>query len=388
MAYNDDSVLARLSSLNESHDSIATAAQWIMFHRRHADRTVQLWMQRLKDSSSAKRLSLVYLANEVVQQSRIRHKEDFVIAFSPVVAEASSIAYKGAPTEIQAKLRRVVDVWKDRCIFEGPIQAAVEARLDELDKTRGTTKPAFGGSPFASSSVPSEFAPLVSSYHKVSKLSVPLKITISSAKQEYEKQTDPTTVVPSAPVYAARLNGLLKTLANAESAVAECVKAREGLVVGLEKILEAHRTALESDKETAAELLKQKEEIEDKKQQVEVAIMRALGPSDNNGFSEEQGADTNPAAELDGPEMEALTPPSVDDGTVPPPTDSADFETSESYPTTALETNEAPNQDNLSRSISLAINGSNKRRRVDDDELLSLGGDDGIDAETADILKE
>lgn len=33
MAYNDDAVLARLSALNESHDSIATAAQWIMFHR-------------------------------------------------------------------------------------------------------------------------------------------------------------------------------------------------------------------------------------------------------------------------------------------------------------------------------------------------------------------
>jgi regulator of Ty1 transposition protein 103 len=63
MAYNDDAVLARLSALNESHDSIATAAQWIMFHRRHADRTVQLWMQRLKDSSSTKRLMLIYLAN-------------------------------------------------------------------------------------------------------------------------------------------------------------------------------------------------------------------------------------------------------------------------------------------------------------------------------------
>lgn len=80
MAYTDDSVLARLSALNESHDSIATAAQWIMFHRyglqiaglyfsahyscrRHADRTVQLWLQRLKDSSASKRLSLMYLAN-------------------------------------------------------------------------------------------------------------------------------------------------------------------------------------------------------------------------------------------------------------------------------------------------------------------------------------
>ena len=69
---------------------------------------------------------------EVVQQSRIRHKEDFVLAFSPVIAEATAVAYKGAPAEIQAKLRRVIDVWKDRSIFEGPIQAAVESRLDGM----------------------------------------------------------------------------------------------------------------------------------------------------------------------------------------------------------------------------------------------------------------
>jgi hypothetical protein len=31
--------------------------------RRHAERTVQLWLQRLKDSSSSKRLVLIYLAN-------------------------------------------------------------------------------------------------------------------------------------------------------------------------------------------------------------------------------------------------------------------------------------------------------------------------------------
>lgn len=70
------------------------------------------------------------LCEEVVQQSRIRHKEDFVIAFSPVVAEAAAVAYKGAPAEIQAKLRRVIDVWKDRAIFEAPIQAAIETRLN------------------------------------------------------------------------------------------------------------------------------------------------------------------------------------------------------------------------------------------------------------------
>lgn len=89
MAYNDDAVLARLSALNESHDSIATAAQWIMFHkyeatafsidtlrsnvsfpsRRHADRTVQIWLQKLKESPSTRRLNLIYLANGRLQST-------------------------------------------------------------------------------------------------------------------------------------------------------------------------------------------------------------------------------------------------------------------------------------------------------------------------------
>lgn len=66
---------------------------------------------------------------EVAQQSRIRHKEDFIIAFSPVIAEATALAYKGAPAELQGKLKRVVDVWKDRSIFEVPIQSAIESRI-------------------------------------------------------------------------------------------------------------------------------------------------------------------------------------------------------------------------------------------------------------------
>lgn len=31
--------------------------------RRHAERTAQLWLQKLRDSPAAKRLNLIYLAN-------------------------------------------------------------------------------------------------------------------------------------------------------------------------------------------------------------------------------------------------------------------------------------------------------------------------------------
>jgi regulator of Ty1 transposition protein 103 len=143
-------------------------------NRRHADRTGQLWLQRLKDSGSNKRLNLIYLANgkslahdisaimsmttiqnspdlcllvallttcgvvEVAQQSKARRKDDFLIAFSPVIAEATATAYKGATNEVQQKLRRVVEVWRQRQIFELPIQDAIESRIDGTSSCDGT----------------------------------------------------------------------------------------------------------------------------------------------------------------------------------------------------------------------------------------------------------
>lgn len=51
------------------------------------------------------------------------------MSFAPAVAEAVAVAYKGAPHEVQQRIRRVVDVWRERGVFEGPIQQAVEARI-------------------------------------------------------------------------------------------------------------------------------------------------------------------------------------------------------------------------------------------------------------------
>lgn len=67
---------------------------------------------------------------EVAQQSKARRKDDFLIAFSPVIAEATATAYKGATSDVQNKLKRVVEVWRQRQIFEIPIQEAVEARIE------------------------------------------------------------------------------------------------------------------------------------------------------------------------------------------------------------------------------------------------------------------
>ncbi len=71
---------------------------------------------------------------EVTQQSKARHKEDFLNAFSPFIADAASVAYKGAPSDVQLKLRRVVDVWRERNIFDKDV-------LNDLDSRLGGTYP-------------------------------------------------------------------------------------------------------------------------------------------------------------------------------------------------------------------------------------------------------
>ncbi|KAG0647441.1 hypothetical protein D0Z07_6669 [Hyphodiscus hymeniophilus] len=404
MSYTDDAVLAKLSALNETQESIVTVAQWVMFHRRHADRTGQLWLQRLKDSGSNKRLNLIYLANEVAQQSKARRKDDFLIAFSPVIAEATATAYKGAANEVQQKLRRVVEVWRQRQIFEIPIQEAIESRIDDLDKSRSTNKRA-GGSIFSSnpSAIPNELVPITGPQQTLSKLVLSTRTSVNAANQDYDKLTDPNVTVPSAPVHAARLNGLLKTLANAEGAVAESIKARQLLIEGLEKILDTNRNALIAEESQFDHISARRNEIDAKKREVEDNIMRGFNsnpstPAGVGGASPGSSVHQTPATpveEPNRPEVEALTPPGFPR---PPPREPAppldlDASINESAAESLVQI-PAPTDFQIGytgdagyRPASMSSGSAKKRKLNNEDEYADLGEGD-LDADVAEMLRQ
>lgn len=332
MAYTDDAVKAKLSSLNETQESIVSVSQWIMFHRRHADRTCAIWLERMRETTVNKRLTLIYLANEVVQQSKARRKDDFLVAFSPVIAEATATAYKGATNDVQDKIRRTVEVWSQRRIFDKPIQEAVESRITELDKSRSGKKGGLlAGSLFSSaagSAAPAELQPVVTLQLAVSKANATSMPATSTASTEFDKLTDPEKPAPAPPVYAARLSALLKSLSSAESAVAESIKTRQDLIDGLEKLLATNRAALDSDKAQISELQERRQATEQKKRDVEDAIMRGVStsetpsPATDGATSHVNGRRSTGSVEPERPKMEELTPPPTETLT---PTDPPDF---------------------------------------------------------------
>ncbi|KAL6703603.1 hypothetical protein ACN47E_009463 [Coniothyrium glycines] len=313
MAFTEDSLKAKLSSLNETQEAISTVGQWILFHRRHAEKIAQVWIQRMRESPPNKKLVLIYLANEITQTSRMRKKEEFLRAYEPIIAEAVAIAYRGSPTDIQNKIRRVVEVWRQRQIFSLPIQQDVEKQIDEMDRNKSTRKPALGGSLFSSSSIPPELtsvAPLATTLQKAELNSKP---ALASANQEYEKLTNPAAAIPSPPMHAAGLAALCKKLAVAEGAVAESIKARQALIAGLEKILQSNQSKLEQEEAQAADLSTRKDAIESRKREVEEAILKGLSAAETSKISHAPlpVATTSPVAQ-DRPQVEELTPPPME----------------------------------------------------------------------------
>lgn len=277
-------------------------------------------------------------------------------------------------------------------------------QFPELDKTRNATKVGgFSGSLFGSSSpaIPTELSALVTPQQTITKIQTPMALAIKTANAEYDKLNDPTAVTPSAPVYAARLNGLMMTLATAEGAVAECVKARQELVGALEKLLQMNRDALQAEESQLNELGARKTTIEGKKQEVEVSILRGLSGNEHEKSGEDVISMSNSCQEPDRPEVEALTPPHVgaDDDMYDKPS-SRDNESLPAAPVSQSSSAtqqttfpSAPGIEMLSHLASAAqyqavpVNGSSKKRKVaPGDDFPDLGNDDGIDADVTQMI--
>ncbi|KAH7409837.1 RNA polymerase II-binding domain-containing protein [Phaeosphaeria sp. MPI-PUGE-AT-0046c] len=312
MAFTEDSLKAKLSSLNETQEAISTVGQWILFHRRHAERIAQVWVQRMRESTPSKKLVLIYLANEITQTSKMRKKEEFLRAFEPILAEATQIAYKGSPPETQNKIRRVVEVWRQRQIFNQAVQHEVEKRINEVDNSRGPRKPALGGSLFSSTSVPPELTSVAPIATSLQKAELNTKPAVAAANQDYEKQTAPGAQMPSPPMHAAALAGLVKKLAQAEGAVADSIKARQDLIVGLEKLLETNKTKLELEQAQAVDLRTRKDAIEGRKRTVEAAILKGLSAAETNKLSAAAPLPAASPVARERPQVEELTPPPME----------------------------------------------------------------------------
>lgn len=67
MAWNDEIFREKMDKLNSSQLSIENTSQWMRFYRADARRVADCWEAYFSKADQPKRLAMVYLANDVVQ---------------------------------------------------------------------------------------------------------------------------------------------------------------------------------------------------------------------------------------------------------------------------------------------------------------------------------
>lgn len=277
---------------------------------------------------------------EVVQQSKIRKKEEFAQAFAPIIVDAVVSAYRESPSNIAEKVRRLVIVWKDRSIFEPSILNAMESGMESAEKEKAANPRAGGRSHLSTNkgaNVPAELKGIFAAQQNLNGKLAISTIQYGQSSGEYKNAFESQAAKDQpAPVQAARLSNLLKTLDTAHTAVQGAITARTELISALEQLLQINNTALEGERHRAQELAEKKTAVEARKREVENRILQGLdaeGDSNIHGSTTPTGSpranangandDDDPnrprTPEMPTPAIEALTPPPAESTYSPPP---------------------------------------------------------------------
>lgn len=115
-AFNDQILADKLKKLNNSQQSIETLSHWCIFHRKKAQRVVETWDKQLRELSKEQRVPFLYLANDILQNSRRRGLE-FVREFWKVLPGALKDVIEKGDSHSHTVVFRLVDIWDERKVF-------------------------------------------------------------------------------------------------------------------------------------------------------------------------------------------------------------------------------------------------------------------------------
>ncbi|KAG6691036.1 hypothetical protein I3842_10G044000 [Carya illinoinensis] len=113
----DGLVLAeKLSKLNNSQQSIESLSRWCISHRKKAKQIVETWAKLFNSSQREQRVSFLYLANDILQNSR-RKGSEFVNEFWKALPAALRHVYENGDEYGKKAVTRLVDIWEERKVF-------------------------------------------------------------------------------------------------------------------------------------------------------------------------------------------------------------------------------------------------------------------------------
>ncbi|CAO2167574.1 unnamed protein product [Urochloa humidicola] len=137
--FNKQILAQKLAKLNSSQQSIETLSHWCVFHHRYCRLVVETWDCEFHASSSERRLSLLYLANDIMQNSR-KEGNGYITEFMRVIPAALNEVLTIRDDLGRNVVKRLIDIWEDRKIFDTQGQSLKDDFFRRLKDIRNKLK--------------------------------------------------------------------------------------------------------------------------------------------------------------------------------------------------------------------------------------------------------
>ncbi|KAL9687440.1 hypothetical protein QQ045_031842 [Rhodiola kirilowii] len=140
--FNPRILAEKLTKLNSSQQSIETLSHWCIFHMNKAKLVVETWERQFHCAPREQRLAYLYLANDILQNSR-RKGSEFVGEFWKVLPNALRDVIEHGDEFSRNGAIRLVNIWDDRKVFGSQGQILKEGISERKPENVNGKHPSF-----------------------------------------------------------------------------------------------------------------------------------------------------------------------------------------------------------------------------------------------------
>ncbi|XP_073059043.1 uncharacterized protein [Primulina eburnea] len=126
--FSEEILADKLSKLNSTQQCIETLSHWCIFHRGKAEQVVATWNKQFHSSEMAQKVPLLYLANDILQNSK-RKGTEFVTEFWKFLPSAIKDVENKGDDRGKNVVSRLVGIWEERRVFGSRAQNLRDAML-------------------------------------------------------------------------------------------------------------------------------------------------------------------------------------------------------------------------------------------------------------------
>ncbi|XP_055841982.1 regulation of nuclear pre-mRNA domain-containing protein 1B [Episyrphus balteatus] len=140
-AFTESALLKKLQELNSSQQSIQTLSLWLIHHRKHHQAIIKTWYRELQNVPESKKLTFMYLANDVIQNSKKKGPEygrEFGVVLQKVFAY---IGENCSNDKLFGSLGRILNIWEERGVYDNKLIADYRAKLNKVSEPKESAPP-------------------------------------------------------------------------------------------------------------------------------------------------------------------------------------------------------------------------------------------------------